>query len=254
MCSYQSRRRISGLAATALALSILGPVLLLGPLLGINTRGRMLPLYGSLVASAILGGAALVRIRLSNWRLAGWNAAIASVAVSALGLLAAPTLFYPWVVEWPCHQNLEMLSVSLAMYAQEHDGLLPPAERWSDCLDAWSRSYPLEYSAPVNPLLFVCPEAPGLRSGYAFNRALGGLSMGDIRKTPHPERTVMLFESDLGWNGTGGPESLVKTPRHRGRDVFAYAVGELWGVQSLARSQQRGLIWRPPLPGRGRRR
>jgi hypothetical protein len=34
-------------------------------------------------------------------------------------------------------------------------------------------------------------------------------------KDPDP-RTVMIFESDLGWNGSGGVSNAVAKPRHKG--------------------------------------
>jgi len=116
------------------------------------------------------------------------------------------------------------------MYAGDYDAL-PPAGRWSDCL--------LEH---VHSGSFVCPEAPRLRSGYAFNRALAGMSAAEFLKLPRLDRTVLLYESDVGWNGAGGPEDLVRQPRHRGKDVCAFADGS---GRAVERDKESDLIWQP---------
>lgn len=133
--------------------------------------------------------------------------------------------------EGNCIQNVTQLGMSVQVYADEH-GALPPADEWCD------RLMPVLQTKE----LLVCPAARRLRSGYAFNRALGGLSTAKLRKLPYPERIVVIFESDLGWNGAGGPESLVKRPRHRGRDVFAFADGS---ARAVERDKDSELIWRP---------
>lgn len=78
-----------------------------------------------------------------------------------------------------------------------------------------------------------------MKSGYAFNRALGGKGRKDIR---HPERTVLLYESDLGWNGADGPRSLCRPPRHRRGNLIAFADG---GVDVVPPMDEPKLNWRP---------
>ena len=116
------------------------------------------------------------------------------------------------------------------MYAGDYDAL-PPAATWSDRL----RHY-------VNPDVFICPEAPNLRSGYALNRALAGMSVAEFLKLPRLDRTVLIYESDLGWNGAGGPDTITARPRHRGQDTFAFGDGR---VEFRKRDRESDLIWRP---------
>ena len=58
----------------------------------------------------------------------------------------------------------------------------------------------------TNLAIFHCPEASKKqRCSYAMNRKLGGVKdRGQI-----PKDTVLLFESDAGWNAAGGPEIAV---------------------------------------------
>ena len=58
--------------------------------------------------------------------------------------------------------------------------------------------------------IFKCPAAnSGSRCDYAFNAKLGGMDEGKINP-----QTVMIFESDGGWNANGGPECMIAKPRH----------------------------------------
>jgi hypothetical protein len=87
---------------------------------------------------------------------------------------------------------------------------------------------------------YVCPAARDRKCGYAFNRALGGLSLaaaGDVGVT------VLFFESNLGWNGAGGPKDLPAKPRHSGGDCFGFAAGY---AKWIPRQQQSSLVWQPP--------
>jgi len=234
------RRPISGLAIAALLAPLATPisiffiVQLLHVLAWADTTslGKVLPLFVYLGAALALGVAAVIRVFASRGRLAGHDYAIAGSLVSAFGLFVTSTLVYPAVAETDratCLSSIKEVALVLQLYAQDHDGRLPPAGRWC------SGVMPYVHYAGI----LVCPEAPRLRSGYAFNRALSGCS---VDKIPHPHTTVLLYESDLGWNGAGGPETLVKTPRHRGKDVFAFADGS---ARSLRRDQEGTLIWQP---------
>jgi len=245
----QNRRRRPGISLLAVAATvawILGIVaffydpfywalLRLGVL---RTPARVLPSCGLYVVALVLGLAAVIRARRSRGTLAGRNLAIIGLVVSTWGLGATGLLFYPAesaANQASCLSNVKQLAQAMMMYAQDYDEPLP-ANRWSDRL--------VKYVAPDSSgsSLFVCPEVPLRRCGYAFNRALAGLSAADLRKLPHPERTVVIFETDLGWNGAGGPEALVERPRHRGNDAFAFADGS---GRAIARDKQSDLIWRP---------
>ena len=56
-----------------------------------------------------------------------------------------------------------------------------------------------------------------------------------------PEHTVLLYESDLGWNGAGGPGTLAW--RHRGSFSIVAFAG--WDVRLVKRGEERSLVWQP---------
>jgi hypothetical protein len=130
-----------------------------------------------------------------------------------------------------CTANLHTLSVALDIYVFDRDGALPPADAWCDRLKP----------SIVSDRIFVCPEASRLRCGYAFNEKLGERKIGDLKS---PEKTVLLFESDNGWNAHGGIELLPKRPRHlhRARDIYVYVTGD---TVMLSREKAKDLIWTP---------
>ena len=73
--------------------------------------------------------------------------------------------------------------------------------------------------------------------GYALNSKLAGLrDRGEV-----PSDTVMLFESNAGWNAAGGPEIAAA---HHGREAFnvTFADGSV-NVVSFEKVGQ--LRWEP---------
>ena len=104
----------------------------------------------------------------------------------------------------------------------------PSAATWCDAIKADVGS----------EKVFKCPAAnPGSRCDYAFNAKLDGLDAGKIA----PD-TVMIFESDGGWNANGGPELLIGKSRHAQVLVVALADGS---VQQLRESRLKTLRWDP---------
>ena len=55
-------------------------------------------------------------------------------------------------------------------------------------------------------------------------------------------QTVMIFESDGGWNANGGPELMIGKSRHSRVFLVAFADGS---VQRLRESQLNTLRWDP---------
>ncbi|HUT73747.1 MAG TPA: DUF4190 domain-containing protein [Armatimonadota bacterium] len=218
--------RTSGLAVASLVVGILA------------LCGGLLALPG-----LILGIVALRQVNRSQGRLSGQGLAIAGVALSGVGIVVTvailafvlPTLYPVFLrargaaTTASCLSQAKQVSLGALMYARDHDDKLPPAETWSDSLMPYVR----------DASTFVCPEAPNLRSGYAYNRDLSNLTLGDIGDPP---RTVLIFESSLGWNGAGGAEALLSPPRHDGRNVVSFADGSVRLVRALEQAQ---LLWQP---------
>ena len=111
-----------------------------------------------------------------------------------------------------CGSNIRLLSIAVIEYAQDHNDMLPDAGKWSDEVLPYVR----------NPNVFVCPLAPALRSGYAFNTRL---SRRRLRGIKDPAHTVLLFESDRGWNAANGQAILAPSSRHDERTAVALADG-----------------------------
>lgn len=100
-----------------------------------------------------------------------------------------------------CLRNLKTLSLCLYMYADEHEGRFPPAQRWCDVLAG-------EYGEHVDfNDVFRCPGDPKGPCSYAMNPNVDPNGAGDI---------VLLFESKPGWNQSGGPE-LLTMKNHKGQ-------------------------------------
>jgi len=254
------RRRTSKLAIAALVTSVAGPILWFFSALVIDYRNQttghdmsIRALYVVLSADLLFALIALTRVVIGRRRLAGLGLAVAGVLVSLFGLfVVAPVLreMREAARGMSCEMSIQNLGAAAMMYAQDHGGRLPPSDRWCDCLSAYT---PYRF-------VFVCPEAPRLRCGYAFNRALSGKSVDEVLRRVHPnwdwrdrkklssklsdDRTVLLYESDLGWNGAGGPHSLVSRPRHRGKDVFC--VLSSGSAYTRERNHQSDLVWNPP--------
>lgn len=118
--------------------------------------------------------------------------------------------------------NLRQIGLALIMYAQEHDDRLLDADGWVDALlPQWSDVKDKGFHAEA---LFRDPTAPEEEPwNYAFNRALSGVRLGDIK---NPSATVMVFESTAGVkNAADTGQSLPRPGRHAGGDYYVFAEG-----------------------------
>jgi prepilin-type processing-associated H-X9-DG protein len=224
--------RTSDLAIASLVLGILG-------LCGITA-----------LAGLILGIVGLVKIDRSGGRLKGQGLAVAGVCVSSLMLLlslvCATRVTLPALTRirqraedvsgvtarkrvqaMVCASNLRLLAAMVMLYPNGHNGQLPPAATWCDAIQ----------TNILLPSCYQCIADPGRRCAFAFNAKLDGRKASEINP-----QTVLLFESDAGWNGTGGAERL-KPHSHSTRSVnVAFADGS---VRAIRRSQLGALRWEP---------
>lgn len=118
--------------------------------------------------------------------------------------------------------NLRQIGLALIMYAESHAGLLPPAGTWVDALlPQWANVKDSSFHAEN---LFRDPSAPGGEPfNYAFNRALSGARLADLKD---PSATVMVFESTAGVrNAADTGQTLPRPGRHAGGDYFVFADG-----------------------------
>ncbi len=105
-----------------------------------------------------------------------------------------------------CQASLKGLSLCLCMYAEDHEGQYPPAETWCDLLAQWVRKASGE-SVEEFRRTYRCPLVSEEDWGYALN---------PLAKHKGDPDVVLVFESDAGWNGFGGPE-LLAGKRHGGK-------------------------------------
>jgi hypothetical protein len=129
-----------------------------------------------------------------------------------------------------CIQHEVILVRAMLRYVRDYDNTFPAASTWCDSL----RPYVADEG------VFVCPSAPALRCGYAFNSAYSGIRYEPGRDN---DKFVVIFESDGGWNASGGRELLPRKPRHHGVVFFGFLAGYVAGFPSSALSE---LEWRPP--------
>jgi prepilin-type processing-associated H-X9-DG protein len=129
------------------------------------------------------------------------------------GIVLGVVFFVFWIFHSPdsaftarkrCAANLQALGRWMILYAGDYDEQYPQAGKWCDLLT--------EYLKPTidNRLIekcFICPANKKGRCGYAMNPNLSPRSQPG---------QVLLFETEGGWNQTGGPEILT-VENHRGK-------------------------------------
>jgi hypothetical protein len=190
----------------------------------------------------VLGLLAILSIGRSGERLSGKGYAYAGTIISALVLcLVVPlwvSMFYPAYLRErdeparrTCYFHIFVLGAAAREYANDHAGRLPPADTWCDAL--------LPYLGSRQDL--VCPAAPKLKCGYAYNRALSSRLVSSIAD---PEHTVLFYESDLGWNGAGGPDTVVRRARHF--DVIVYRLVD-GHTRPIHEGVKDDFVWNPGL-------
>jgi prepilin-type processing-associated H-X9-DG protein len=212
----------SSMAVASLVLGILGPF----------TCGL------SALVGLILGIIAMIRVKQSRGALGGNGIALAGTIVSGFFLLMIPVyaaMLLPALARAKekaqainCVNNLKQLAIAVRMYSADHKNQFPPAATWCDAIRS--------YAGSDKP--FQCPAAKSnTRCNYAFNAKLNGLDEGKINPN-----TVLFFETEGGWNVSGGSELILKQPRHNRVFEFAFADGH---VEQLTESKLDTLRWDP---------
>ena len=216
--------RMSGMAVTSLVLGILG----------IATCGITALLSAPI--GLILGAVAMRKIGKSQGQLRGRGLALAGIITSGVTIVLIPifaALMLPALAsakqkaqEINCVSNEKQLALAMIIYSSGHTNQFPDAINWCDAIGDPQRN-------------LKCPAADSSsRCDYAFNSKLGGLGLGKVNP-----QTVMIFESDGGWNANGGPELLPAKSRHlRKFYVVAFVDGH---VETVTQSRLNRLRWDP---------
>jgi prepilin-type processing-associated H-X9-DG protein len=214
--------KTSGLAVTSLILGILG----------VFTCG-ITALFG-----LVLGIIAMVKVKNSGGKLKGSGLALAGTIVSGIFLFMLPifaAMMLPALAsakqkaqEINCINNEKQLALAIRIYSGDNKDKFPPAATWCDAIKTYAGT----------ERVFKCPAADASsRCDYAFNTKLDGMDESKVNP-----QTVMIFESDTGWNANGGSELMIGKPRHARMFVVAFADGS---VQQLSQSRLNTLRWDP---------
>jgi hypothetical protein len=214
--------KTSAMAVTSLVLGILG----------VFTCG-LTALFG-----LILGIVAMVRVKNSGGKLSGNGLALAGIIVSAIFLFMIPifaAMLLPALAAAKqkaqlinCVNYEKQLSLAMRIYSGDNKDQFPPAATWCDAIKTYAGSEKIFKCVAVNS---------GSRCDYAFNSKLSGLDESKVNP-----QTVLLFESDGGWDANGGPELMIGKSRHARMFVVAFADGS---VQQLPESRLATLRWDP---------
>jgi hypothetical protein len=156
----------------------------------------------ALFAAVVLGLLVLNKTKKSAQKPTSWNLSIAAIGISTDGLVLAFLSFAtaPFVREWDrklrlrteCQNKLHALGVALQCYADIDNQNYPSPDKWCDLLV--EGDYMLK-----GPKLFLCNRWADGPSHYAMN---------PNAEPNSPPDTVLLFETNAGWNQFGGPEIL----------------------------------------------
>jgi prepilin-type processing-associated H-X9-DG protein len=188
----------------------------------------------------ILGVVSMVRINRSNGALKGSGVALAGTVVSGVFLLMLPVfagLLLPALAKAKskatairCMNSMRQLGLAARLYADDNQERFPSAANWCDALQ--------KYAGTAKS--FHCPLGDqGQRCHYAFNAQLSGLEPSKIES---PVQTVLYFETDGGWNVSGGPELVLTRPRHPGKVALAFVDGH---VELVSVSRLKNIRWKP---------
>jgi len=150
-----------------------------------------------------------VTMRLLTKRAAG-----GPLLVDVSGSVARAAPKQPLRVRALSQNNLKQIALAIIEYQQDHDELMPDADKWVDEIMPYIKD-----RAP-----FRDPAAPaGQVYGYAFNRALSHKSLAIIES---PSTTVLLLESTKGVkNASDLGQSVPRPGRDDGGTSYAFADG-----------------------------
>jgi prepilin-type processing-associated H-X9-DG protein len=219
--SVTSKPKQSGLAVASMVLGIVGFL----------TCG-LTSLFG-----LITGIVSLVKIRNSKGQIEGSGFAIAGICTSGIALLMLPIMAGMALPAFAkaknkaqsirCINNVKQLSLAVRIYANDNNERYPAAKQWCDNITPFVGG---------STEVFNCPLHQGQRCSYAFNQKLDGKKENEVDPS-----TVMIFESDLGWNADGDQDALITRPRH-GQYTIGFADGH---VEQVSASRLRQLRWDP---------
>jgi hypothetical protein len=182
----------------------------------------------------ILGVVTLILVKKKPQHFGGKRLAIAAIIIALLWPMVLGTALYTAFTRQRalmfsgrnCQMHVHSLVESLTIVSIANKGVYPAADQWSDAIKR-------EVTSTNH---FQCPEdTSGAICSYAYNENVAGRK--DV-----PKDTVLVFESDLGWNGRGGLSNVIAKPRHRSTVTVGF-VGR--SVRRVHTNELRNLRWNP---------
>jgi hypothetical protein len=182
-------------------------------------------LFFTAIGAVVLGILAYVLIEKRPRDFAGRTQSMIAVLLGILWLVAVPYAAYygflamqreMWRPRDDCHTRARSLATSLKIASIANNGTYPDAATWCDVIkhEVTSTNH------------YLCPQDTNhARSGFAYNERLGGAV------NPDPQ-TVAIFESDLGWNASGGASNIIARPRHGNYIMVGYVSGWVRGIRT----------------------
>lgn len=184
----------------------------------------------------VLGVVSLLNIRKHRDQVRGQGWAITGICASGVTLLLLPiiaALLLPALAKVKgkaqtisCVGNVRQLTLAVRIYANDNNERYPSANQWCDGISV---------HVPDSNT-FQCPMHRGQRGSFAFNQKLDGKKESEVDPA-----TVLIFESDLGWNAVGDAGSMIKAARH-GTYTIGFADGH---VEQVSASRLSQLRWEP---------
>jgi prepilin-type processing-associated H-X9-DG protein len=176
----------------------------------------------------IFGIISLIMIVKSKGQLKGIGFAISGIAVQVAALPIVAIVGFLMGILSPalaraqslgqravCMSNLKQLCVSTMMYAENNKGQYPTADKWCDLLGPYYGN---------NGKVLICPATQKSKCGFAKmcgyttdpnakHQCSYAINPNAKRDCRFPATTILFFESNPGWNQSGGPE-LLTTQNH----------------------------------------
>jgi hypothetical protein len=174
---------------------------------------------------------------------------VIGVAIAAVPLAVAAAASAPSVLpeierskaranRYKSINNMSQITRALHNYADENGGKLPPADKWCDAIMRAVGS-PKVFVSPLDQDAMAQSRTGKKVSSYAFNAALAGKSLYKLNG-----QTILVFECNLGWNGSGGLKDLHKNvPPDQWNVALVSGDSQLTNPNHMQRRQMR---WSPP--------
>lgn len=204
-----SEKKTSGFAIASVICIFLALCLLVLPRFCTQSQGIFIVPFIAIgitilsIVGFLLAIIALVVIAVRRDKLKGYICSILVILGFPLIFGTGSGLFVSWrrgetKKIYAGRNNLEILGKALVVYASDHNGYLPAADRWCDLL--------MNHNNSLAKSNFKHPMWEELNLGacnYAFNKHVGGVRLADV-----PMNVVLIFEADGDWNLNGEAELL----------------------------------------------